>query len=399
MLGRHMDALRSYKRALSNNKDNVDVLHNTIIALCNLGRCAEALECFDNTPSHYHNSTKGQMQEGMVLIEFARQQRCSGKQELALKSVTRALGNFEKITENINKKNPPPETNDAVLVKAWSNRGVALVKSGMLKEAIDKNIKASYDYNEAIKCYDKALDIDQNNFDLLYNKGVALIKLDRHTEAELVLTKVMKIVNETEHDNALYLNRCGALHLDLKNYEEAEQQCEKAKNNGGKWQAYLGLAKVSVKRAEEHGDKSHYRIALGHLDSLMVTGIPDKREDNLDYYLLRGYVHAKLEEWKKAQWYYTQSSGHPNADIPEIIEGIKRHLSGEAPKGIKILGWVIGIVSLVFLVAILALYISNFKVVLNGKHERRIGTNVFTVLVPTLIVVSIGGFLLPYITQ
>ena len=133
-----MDALRSYKRALSNNKDNVDVLHNTIIALCNLGRCAEALECFDNTPSHYHNSTKGQMQEGMVLIEFARQQRCSGKQELALKSVTRALGNFEKITENINKKNPPPETNDAALVKAWSNRGGALVKSGMLKEAIDK---------------------------------------------------------------------------------------------------------------------------------------------------------------------------------------------------------------------------------------------------------------------
>ncbi len=399
MLGRHMDALQSYEKALSINKDNVDALHNKVVALCNLGRCAEAIECFDKLPSNRRDSTKAQMQEGMVLIELARQQRYSGEQELALKSVEQAIDNFEKITENINKKNPRPETNDAVSVKAWNYKGVAFVKSGMLKEAIDKNISASDDYNEAIKCYDKALDIDQNNFDLLYNKGVALIKLDRHIEAELVLTKVMKIVNETEHDNAFYLNRCGALHLDLKNYKEAEQQYKKARTNGGTWQTYLGLAKVSVKRADEYGSKWHYRMALRHLNRLVVTGIPDKREDNLDYYLLRGYVHAKLGEWEKAQWYYAQSNGHPNADIPEIIERIRIHLDKKAPTKIRILGLGIAIVSLIFLVAIIVLYICNFKVESGKNKERLIGTNVFTVLVPTLILFSIVGFLLPYITQ
>lgn len=84
-----------------------------------------------------------------------------------------ALKYFDKALE-INPKNS----------LAWHSKGVMLVKLG-------KN-------EEAIKCYDKALETDTKNADIWFNKGVALNKLKRYEEAIKSYDKAIEINDKYE---------------------------------------------------------------------------------------------------------------------------------------------------------------------------------------------------------
>lgn len=57
-------------------------------------------------------------------------------------------------------------------------------------------------FEEAIKLYDRALSIDPNDADILVNKGMALLKLERFQEANEVFDQAMSI--DSDHVGCLY---------------------------------------------------------------------------------------------------------------------------------------------------------------------------------------------------
>ena len=91
--------------------------------------------------------------------------------------------------------------------KEWNDKGRALCERGKYEEAIecfDKAIEINPDfvcawhgkgrvlyeqgkYEEAIKCYDKAIEIDPNLAYVWHGKALALDKLGRHEEAHVLI--------------------------------------------------------------------------------------------------------------------------------------------------------------------------------------------------------------------
>ena len=110
------------------------------------------------------------------------------------------------------------DNNNIVYAKVWSNRGVALANLGKYQQAIecfDKAIEINPNdvniwnskgtafhyqskYQQAIECFDKAIEINPNDADAWYNKGVALHYLTKHKDAIECYDKALTINPEQE---------------------------------------------------------------------------------------------------------------------------------------------------------------------------------------------------------
>ncbi|MCX6841550.1 MAG: serine/threonine-protein kinase [candidate division WOR-3 bacterium] len=137
----------------------------------------------------------------------------------------------------------PPELR-ALEVWEWGNKGVSLNTLGRCEEAIrcfDKALEldpqealawdnkgSSLDslgrYEEAIRCYDKALELDPRNAAVWYNKGLSLDSLDRYEEAIHCHDKALEL------DPRFALAWCnkGNCLSSLGHYEEAVRSYDKA---------------------------------------------------------------------------------------------------------------------------------------------------------------------------
>jgi tetratricopeptide (TPR) repeat protein len=80
------------------------------------------------------------------------------------------------------------------------------------------------DFEEAIKEFDKAIELDPKNPDSHYNKGVALYKLHRYEEAIEEFDKAI----ELDPNNPVYHNNKGNALDDMGKYEEAIEEYDKA---------------------------------------------------------------------------------------------------------------------------------------------------------------------------
>jgi len=98
----------------------------------------------------------------------------------------------------------------------WNNKGNALNK---LKR-----------YEEAIECYDKAIELNPNNPDYWNIKGNALMKLKRYEEAFECYDKAI----ELNPNNPIYWHIKGLVLYSLKRYEEAKKCYQKARELGYK---------------------------------------------------------------------------------------------------------------------------------------------------------------------
>jgi tetratricopeptide (TPR) repeat protein len=95
-------------------------------------------------------------------------------------------------------------------VYAWSNKGTALDKLGM--------------YEEAIRCYDKALEINPNNVYAWSNKGTAFSNLGKYQKAVEHYDKA----TELDPNDAYAWNNKGNALANLGKYEEAIRCYDKA---------------------------------------------------------------------------------------------------------------------------------------------------------------------------
>jgi tetratricopeptide (TPR) repeat protein len=96
----------------------------------------------------------------------------------------------------------------------------------LLKELLLRGNENYYleKYEEAIRSYDKAIEIDSNNFEVWFNKGYSLGKLSRYGEALLCLDNAAEI---NPNDADTWNNKGWSLHH-LGGYEEAIECLDKA---------------------------------------------------------------------------------------------------------------------------------------------------------------------------
>jgi tetratricopeptide (TPR) repeat protein len=99
---------------------------------------------------------------------------------------------------------------------AWYNRGIALVDQGK--------------YDEATQSLDKAIEINPNDTETLYTKGTILISLGNYIEAERYFDEILKL--DPTDANSLYGKACCLVKRD--EIENALNYLEKAINLGGK---------------------------------------------------------------------------------------------------------------------------------------------------------------------
>jgi tetratricopeptide (TPR) repeat protein len=125
------------------------------------------------------------------------------------------------------------------------------------KEYILKGNEHSYkkEYNEAIRWYDKAIEIDYNNFDLWFNKGNALDELGKYKEAIKCYDKALEL-----NPNDVYAwNNKGYSLYSLGNKVEAIKCYDKALElNPGNALAYENRNNLLNKRnSEPANDRIH----------------------------------------------------------------------------------------------------------------------------------------------
>ena len=71
------------------------------------------------------------------------------------------------------------EKEEGIKITMWFDEGVALGKNGK--------------HEDAIKCFDKVLELEPNNVDALNGKCVSLLGLDRDEGARICWKKVLEI--------------------------------------------------------------------------------------------------------------------------------------------------------------------------------------------------------------
>ena len=133
---------------------------------------------------------------------------------------------------------------DKEVASKWYNKGVNLGRVGKHDEAIkcfDQaiEIKPNYEeawfakgfslgelgkYDEAIKCYDQAIEIRSNDEEAWYNKGVNLGRVGKHDEAIKCYDQATKI--KPNYEKAWFAKGVGFAKLER--YEEAARSFERA---------------------------------------------------------------------------------------------------------------------------------------------------------------------------
>ena len=108
--------------------------------------------------------------------------------------------------------------------------------SQLLADAYDEYLKGSYE--DAIKCYDKVIEINPEDDKAYNNKGIALANLGKYEDATEEYNKAIEINPE---DDTAYYNKGNAL-ANLGKYEDAIEEYNKAIKINSENPQYYNLA-------------------------------------------------------------------------------------------------------------------------------------------------------------
>ena len=151
----YQDALKCYDKALEINSTRLDVLYAKGLLFDELKNYQEALKIFDKAL---------EIDPGKYDILYHK-----GLDLLNLERYDAAREAFDKCIA----------TNSTDSYRAWYQKGIAFFK--------EKN------YEDALKCYDKALEIQHDYPEALYDKGLTLNILERYQEAVKCFDEVVKM--------------------------------------------------------------------------------------------------------------------------------------------------------------------------------------------------------------
>ena len=214
-LGRHEEAVHCYNRALELDPREVGTWNNKGSTLNSLGRYDEAIRCFDKALELNPQYALSWFNKGLALDKLGRSRDAARTYEKVITLARAELADCVAYSRRrIGELNVT--TGDAL---AWYNKGMAFGKQGKDEEAIH--------------CFDRALELDPLRPDAWYNRGVAFGKQGKHEEATHCFDKALEL--DPRRPDAWYLKalnlatlgrreeaiRCfdGALSLDPRNAE------------------------------------------------------------------------------------------------------------------------------------------------------------------------------------
>jgi tetratricopeptide (TPR) repeat protein len=184
-LGRSAEALECYDKALKINPQIAEIWSNKGDSLRRLGRFDDAIKCCDKALEINPQYAAAWSNKGLNLARL-------GRFDDAIKCYDRAL----EITPQI--------------AEAWNGKGISLRNLGR--------------FDEALECYDKALEINPQIAEIWSNKGVSLRVLGRYDKALKCCDKALEI-NPQLAD--AWLNK-GNIRYSLKRFAEAIKCYDKA---------------------------------------------------------------------------------------------------------------------------------------------------------------------------
>lgn len=208
--------------------------------------------------------------------------------------------------------------------------------------------------------------------------------------------EAVKIAVDLEPNNTLYLNNWGDLLFKLGRYDEAEETYRKAikvkdkLNEKPPWRSYLGLAKIYINIGDTNDEDLMYEEALMHLHTVvdLYPDIDKNEENKKDYYYQRGYAHAKLGHWKRAERDFRQCKGDPKAERNVRRIRNRAKVEGRSARAVVYGGWALSGVSFVTLIIFCVFFFRRFK---------NIDTDLLKILIPICLFFISVGVSLPYI--
>ncbi len=230
-LRRYKEALNAYDKVIEIDPKDKKAWNNKGSCFYDLGMCQEALNAFDKVIEIYPKEAiawynmgyilneSGMYRDGLICLdkaieidpknekfwsEKARAYIKLGKGDASLYDLAtkeEALKAYEKVID-INPK----------IATSWFNKGTLLLKVGMFKEALT--------------ALDKAIEIDPKSKESWHNKGISLYMMGRYEEALNAFNRESEIVPNDFIVKAIL----GELFLNVGNIEEASNKAEELLN-------------------------------------------------------------------------------------------------------------------------------------------------------------------------
>jgi tetratricopeptide (TPR) repeat protein len=164
-------SLQAFDRAIALDHENADPWYNKGVVLYDQGRLDDSLQAFNKSIEIDPLDADAWYNKGSVLKELGRttaaENAFAKASELDAFADSREKGSADQDSQNpINSTVSETSTDTA---ENWLSKGNSLYNQGK--------------YEEAIKAYDKSLDLDSLNPETWQNKGYALNKLGRNKDA------------------------------------------------------------------------------------------------------------------------------------------------------------------------------------------------------------------------
>ncbi|MCP4348017.1 MAG: serine/threonine protein kinase [Desulfobacterales bacterium] len=192
--GYYQEAIKCYDCAIQINPLYYSVWYSKGTTLNKLEQFEQALGCFDRTLKMNPNYAKAWHNKGTALFGLERYEKALLCYERCFKIKSR-------------------DDYDMRYDMAWNSKGITFAKLG-------------YHPEESIKCYDSAIEINPKYDEALYNKGVALYKLERYEEAIIFFSRTVEInpqYGEAWFNKGALLLNLGQIHDALMCFEKAHQ--------------------------------------------------------------------------------------------------------------------------------------------------------------------------------
>jgi tetratricopeptide (TPR) repeat protein len=235
----HEQALPYITKASKLEPTNIDILHDRCLIILHLGkhlraigmeeagvaRCQESVSCF---------------KEVLKLDE---------ENGSALYNIGHCLNYLQRHNDALQYLNGALNTAYAKLNRETICRDITLALFGQKKES------------EAIAYIDDSLELDPNNFELLYLKGNALYSSGKHSMAVEYYDKALAALPPNHHLNSIVLHNKGLAFYSLGKYEDAITCYDRA---------LIDMSKPPYVRAMIYYNKSKARVKQGNSHSAMI---------------------------------------------------------------------------------------------------------------------------------
>lgn len=219
-LGRSIEALEFFDRALEINPDDAETLCNKGVALDSQDRYEEALECYKRALKINPGLTEAWTNRGILMDRMERYEEALRCYDRALRVNRRYIDAWMNKGATLGSLNRTPEAlecfEEALRIspeyaEGWLMKGAALLEMGRNAEALtcfERSLSINPDMPEswngkgtslaglgrldkALRSFERSLELQPGNVESLRGKGMVLIDLDRPAEALVCFDEIL----------------------------------------------------------------------------------------------------------------------------------------------------------------------------------------------------------------